>query len=228
MGMVEELKLEKIYAQRGIELITPAVGARILDRLVNQKVPSVVAITADWSRARHTGLGGRLPAMFSELETAEASAHHVDSESSILDILAATPESGRRPVITDHVQRVVAAVFDCATTDIEPDDMLDDIGLDSMMAMDFRVRINSTFSIDLPVLEILQGVSVNSLSDRILNELSIIHGEHSATDAPASSQPGIDDDLDHLMGELSDAEMRQLLAELDASAAEHDPGGEPS
>ena len=228
VGMVEELKLEKIYAQRGIELITPAVGARILDRLVNQKVPSVVAITADWSRARHTGLGGRLPAMFSELETAEASAHHVDSESSILDILAATPESGRRPVITDHVQRVVAAVFDCATTDIEPDDMLDDIGLDSMMAMDFRVRINSTFSIDLPVLEILQGVSVNSLSDRILNELSIIHGEHSATDAPASSQPGIDDDLDHLMGELSDAEMRQLLAELDASAAEHDPGGEPS
>ena len=36
VGMVEELKLEKIYAQRGIELITPAVGARILDRLINQ------------------------------------------------------------------------------------------------------------------------------------------------------------------------------------------------
>ena len=28
VGMVEELKLEKIYAQRGIELITPSVGAR--------------------------------------------------------------------------------------------------------------------------------------------------------------------------------------------------------
>ena len=39
VGMVEELKLEKIYAQRGIELITPAVGARILDRLINQKTP---------------------------------------------------------------------------------------------------------------------------------------------------------------------------------------------
>ena len=34
--------------------------------------------------------------------------------------------------------------------------MLEDIGLDSMMAMDFRVRINMMFSIDLPVLEILE------------------------------------------------------------------------
>ena len=55
VGMVEELKLEKIYAQRGIELITPAVGARILDRLINQNAPNVVAISADWSRARHAG-----------------------------------------------------------------------------------------------------------------------------------------------------------------------------
>ncbi len=36
VGMVEELKLERIYEQRGIELITPAVGARILDRLITQ------------------------------------------------------------------------------------------------------------------------------------------------------------------------------------------------
>ncbi|MBY0286202.1 MAG: type I polyketide synthase [Mycobacteriaceae bacterium] len=226
VGMVEDLKLEKIYAQRGIELITPAVGKRILDRLVNQKVPSVVAITADWNRARHNGLGGRLPAMFAELEATEASAHEVGSESSILDILAVTAEADRRPMVTEQVQRVVAAVFDCAMTDIAPDDMLDDIGLDSMMAMDFRVRINSMFSIDLPVLEILQGVSVNSLSERILAELHSIHGEPAITDEP--TQPVVADDLDHLMGELSDAEMRELLAELDVSAAEPNSGGMPS
>jgi hypothetical protein len=37
VGMVEELKLKKIYAQRGIELITPAAGVRILDHLINQR-----------------------------------------------------------------------------------------------------------------------------------------------------------------------------------------------
>ena len=177
VGMVEELKLEKIYAQRGIELITPAVGARILDRLINQRTPSVVAISADWSRARQVRFAGRLPPMFSELGTAETLSAEANSDGSVLDVLAATPEVDRPAVIADHVKHIVAAVFDCGVDDFQPDDMLEDIGLDSMMAMDFRVRINMVFSIDLPVLEILRGVSVNSLADRVLAELHSIHGE---------------------------------------------------
>jgi acyl transferase domain-containing protein/acyl carrier protein len=221
VGMVEELKLEKIYASRGIELITPAVGGRILDRLIGQKTPNVVAITADWSRARHAGLGGRLPMMFSELETAESSPHQADSESSILDVLVATPEADRLAVIVDKVRHIVATVFDCAVTDIECDDILDDIGLDSMMAMDFRVRINTTFSIDVPVLEILRGVSVSSLSERVLAELRFTHG-----DVPtATEEPAVDPDVDRLMDELSDAELRELLAELEAQAIEPETPG---
>ena len=177
VGMVEELKLEKIYAQRGIELITPAVGARILDRLINQTVPNVVAISADWSRARHAGLGGRLPAVFSDLGTAETSSSEIDSDGSVLDVLAVTPEVDRPTVVANRIQEIVAAVFDCAVTDFGPDDMLDDIGLDSMMAMEFRLRINTMFSIDLPVLEILRGVSVNSLTRRVLADLRSIHGD---------------------------------------------------
>ncbi len=221
VGMVEELKLEKVYAQRGIELITPAVGARILDRLLNQKVPAVVAMSADWGRARHAGLGGRLPPLFSELGTSETSSVEIDSEGSILDVLAATPEADRLGVIADSVRRIVAAVFDCAVTDIEPDDMLDDIGLDSMMAMDFRVRINSVFSIDLPVLEILRGVSVNVVADRVLGELHCVHGDV-PTPAEAAPSPATvaDDEVDRLVDDLSEAELRALLAELESESAE--------
>jgi acyl carrier protein len=220
VGMVEELKLENIYAQRGIELITPAVGARILDRLINQRTPSVVAISADWSRARQAGFGGRLPPMFSDLGTTETCSAETVSDGTVLAVLAATPEVDRPAVIADHVKHIVAAVFDCAVDDFEPDDMLEDIGLDSMMAMDFRVRINMVFSIDLPVLEILRGVSVNSLSDRVLSELHSVHGDVPAA-SDASSPPQstvVDDDVDRLMDELSDDDLRELLAELEAEA----------
>ncbi|AEV70716.1 polyketide synthase family protein [Mycolicibacterium rhodesiae NBB3] len=225
VGMVEELKLEKIYAQRGIELITPAVGMRILDRLINQRVANVVAITADWNRARHAGLGGRLPSMFVELERVETSTEHGDAETSILDVLAVTAAQDRQALIAEHVRGVVAAVFDCAAHDIDPDDMLDDIGLDSMMAMDFRVRINSMFSIDIPVLEILQGVSVNSLSDRILGELHSIHGEAPAATEGSTAPTSEVDDVEALMNELSDADLLQLLAELETSDSEPGAAG---
>jgi acyl transferase domain-containing protein/acyl carrier protein len=214
VGMVEELKLEKIYAQRGIELITPAVGARILDRLINQNTPAVVAITADWQRARQIGMGGRIPPMFSELGT-ESHSTDLDSDDSILGVLAATPEADRPTVIAEHVRGLVAAVFDCAVDDFEPDDMLDDIGLDSMMAMEFRIRINVAFSIDLPVLEILRGVSVHTLSDRILAELHSIHGAVTVVEDP-TPEAASEVDVDDLIDELSEDDLRALLAELEA------------
>ncbi len=217
VGMVEELKLERIYAQRGIELITPAAGNRILDRLINQKIPAVVAITADWGRARQMGLAGQLPPMFSDLEALESSVTADEGGSSVLDVLAATPEPERLGVVTDQVRRSVAAIFDCAVTDVETDETLDGVGLDSLMAMEFRVRINAMFAIDIPVLEILKGVSVNSLAARVLTELDVPR----ADDAPSvPNQPGDGaDDVDRLVAELSDDELRALLAELEADGS---------
>jgi len=220
VGMVEELNLEKLYAKRGIELITPAVGALILDRLLNQQPPNVVAISADWGRARQAGLGGRLPLMFSELGTSETVAMDGDADGSVLMTLAATAEADRHAFIAGHLSQIVATVFDCGIDDFEPDDQLDDIGLDSMMAMEFRVRINTTFSIDLPVLEILRGVSVNSLADRVLDELHTIHGEVAplSPEAAAYESDDVNEELDRLMGDMSDAELQELLAQLEAES----------
>lgn len=125
-------------------------------------------------------------------------------------------------MVTEHVRRTVAAVFDCAVADIECDDILDDIGLDSMMAMDFRVRINTMFAIDLPVLEILRGVSVNSLAVRVLDELAAPDEVPEVTDRAAEDT---DDGVAQLIDELSESELRALLAELEGPAAERETGG---
>lgn len=226
VGMVEELKLEKVYAQRGIELITPAAGARILDRLINQRTPNVVAITADWRRARSVGLGAGLPPMFSELGTGETAADPADSESSILEFLSGIPEADRLDAVAGHVRQIASVVFDLAVGDIGPDDTLNDIGLDSMMAMDFRVRVNSMFAIDLPVLELLRGVSVNSLAARILAELAVPGADADAVTDHQGERNVADDDVDRLIEELSEAELRQLLAELEGG--EQEAGGTQS
>lgn len=214
MGMVEDLKLEKVYAQRGIELITPTTGTRILDRLINQRVPNVVAIDADWVRARRAGLGAALPPMFSELGAAETDSDASESDHSVLDFLSRCPRAERLDAVAGHVREVAAAVFEIAPADIEPDDTLDEVGLDSLMAMDFRLRVNAMFAIDLPLLELLRGVSVNSVAARILSELRFAGADQAAAadDAP---EPVATDDVDRLIEQLSDAELRDVLAELE-------------
>jgi acyl carrier protein len=210
VGMVADLGLERIYAQRGIDLITPTAGMRILDRLIDQRAAAVVAIGADWGRAQQVGLAGQLPPMFADLETNAGPGDGIESAGSILDMISATAESERLDVIAEHVRTTVATIFDCAVSDIAPDELLDDIGLDSLMAMEFRVRVNAMFAIDIPVLEILRGVSVNSLAGRILSELHV-------ADADAPAEPAETDDLEQLIAQLSDVELRELLDELDGS-----------
>lgn len=223
VGMVEELKLEKIYAQRGIELITPAVGVRILDRLIGQATSSVVAISADWARARRTGFPGRPPSMFSELDTIESATAADDADGSMLELLAGIPAAEQVALVAEQLRRTVAAVFDCSVADIDGDQLLDDIGLDSMMAMEFRLRINAAFSIDIPLLEILRGVSVNSLTERVVAELpdeGATAVETTATDADPESLEAAADEVDRLMRELSAEELRELLAELEAQSSD--------
>lgn len=218
VGMVEELKLEKLYAQRGIELITPGAGTRILDRIINQKVAGVVAISADWKRARSVGLSGQLPPMFSDLGTVDTSLDSSDADASILESLSGTPEADRLDVVIDLVRQIAATVFDIAATDIGVDETLNDIGLDSMMAMDFRVRINTMFAIDLPVLELLRGVSISSLAVRVLAELQL-PGSEVREDERSEPDASEDGDVDRLLEQLSEAELRALLAELEDGPA---------
>ncbi|WP_156675677.1 MULTISPECIES: type I polyketide synthase, partial [unclassified Mycobacterium] len=224
VGMVEELKLEKIYAQRGIELITPAAGARILDRLINQQVPNVIAITADWTLARRVGLVGQLPPMFSELGAAEASPAEAEGETSVLDSLAACPEADRLDMVARLVRQIGSAVFDLTPADIGPDDALDDLGLDSMMAMDFRARIHAMFAVELPVLELLRGVSVNELAVRILGRLQLGGADASPVSDPRPERIAADE-VDRLVEQFSQDELRALLVDLETQADQQDPGG---
>ncbi|WIM88893.1 type I polyketide synthase [Candidatus Mycobacterium wuenschmannii] len=213
VGMVEELKLEKIYAQRGIELITPASGGRVLDRLINQRVANVIAISADWIQARRAGLGGQLPPMFSELGNVEIASDADTSDTSMLDMLSGCPAADRLEIVVGHVRRIAAAVFEIAADDIGVDDALDEIGLDSLMAMDFRLRINATFAIDLPLLELLRGVSVNSVAAKILADLPVTDTEPEAVTGGGAVPPV--GDVDRLIDQLSDAELREMLVELE-------------
>src|ERR1700744_5935047 len=122
-----------------------------------------------------------------------------------------------------RVRQIAAAVFELALTDIGSDDAIDDLGLDSLMAMDFRLRINASFAIDIPLLELLRGVSINSLADRILAELRLT-GAGPAAETEQLAQPtAAHDDIDRLIEQLSDTDLREVLAQLEKTGPETEP-----
>ncbi|MGV8873322.1 MAG: type I polyketide synthase [Rhodococcus sp. (in: high G+C Gram-positive bacteria)] len=218
VGMVEELKLEKMYEMRGVELITPAAGGHILDRVINQKVAALVAISADWARLRSTGLAGHLPAIYAELGKAESSGDAAGQGFSLLDLLENTPEADRLGVVEGYVTQIVAGVFDLPLDDVGGDATMNDLGLDSMMAIDLKSRIAAVMAVDVPVLELLKGITVSGLVDRIFAELQV---DETGSVPVLDERPDTvadDSDVDRLIEQLSEADLVELLADLEAES----------
>jgi hypothetical protein len=70
------------------------------------------------------------------------------------------------------------------------------------------------FTVDLPLLELLRGVSVNSLADRILTDLHLTGAWPATVTDEVPEAP--DYDVERMIEELSETELREVLAELES------------
>jgi acyl transferase domain-containing protein len=237
VGMVEQLALEQMYARRGIELITPEAGMQILGRVLYQRPAHLVAITVDWATARETSPAGQLPPMFARLEVRgqgdQPEDGGVDGQS-VLAALRQAAEGERDAVLRDHLRDVAARVLGLEAEQISTEETLSNLGLDSMMAIEMKHRIEAVLHIDVPVLDLLQGATITGLSEGLVARLQL-GGADAAADADESvpaGTGGADDELDELEQLLAEAapdELETLLRELEAGRLgdEHDHDGAP-
>ncbi|GLF93019.1 polyketide synthase [Streptomyces yaizuensis] len=237
VGMVEKLGLEQMYARRGIELITPEAGARILGRLIGQRPAQVVAITADWASARSASPGAQLPPMFGDLGAADAD-HPAQTATdaaagadAVLAALRRTPEPDRPDALAAHLHAIAALVLKLDPADFGDDANLSGLGIDSLMAVEIKYRVEATLRADISVLDLLQGVTVRDLAARILPLIVLAEpgapaepggsppGDPSETTATGADTPGGEapgDELAALLAQVPPDELERLLDELEA------------
>ncbi|MFL5664838.1 MAG: type I polyketide synthase, partial [Ktedonobacteraceae bacterium] len=211
VGMVEKLKLEQFYTQRGIELITPEAGMQILGRVLGQRPAHLTAITANWALARETAPVGALPPMFALLgEQAGSGAAEVEQDDgAFLQQLGEAPAAERHVLVVPHLQELVARVLQLDAAQFSSQETLTSLGLDSMMAIEVKHRIDASLKVDISVLELLQEITITQLATRILSLLQ--PGMVSAAVEEASSMA----EIQHLVEQTDSADLEKLLAELE-------------
>ncbi len=211
VGMVEQLKLEQFYARRGIELITPEVGTQILARVLGQRSAQLTAITANWTQARETSPVGILPPMFSQLEAQvdeSAAGDANNDDGSLLQQLEEAQTSERQPMLVTHLHQLVARVLQLDATQFTEQETLTSLGLDSMMAIEVKHRIEASLKIDVSVLELLQEVTLTQLATRLLAVLQFGEGSD-AVEAPSLAS------IQDLIDQADSGELERLLAEIE-------------
>ncbi|MCY3736787.1 MAG: SDR family NAD(P)-dependent oxidoreductase, partial [Gemmatimonadaceae bacterium] len=181
---------DRIDRQRtalGGRWFTPQQGMRAFDQLVRQDVTTSVVMSMDWSVFAEAV--DERPPLLEDL-LAAASDDEVDGPASSEDLLSSLPEAAeaREELLVSFLQGELQAVLRLSATP-EPTVGFFDLGMDSLMAVELRNRLNRAFADQyvVPNTVVFDYPDIASLARHLAGELG---GAGSAPAPQAEAQPG--------------------------------------
>ena len=145
LGEAEEQR-ERIDRQRttfGGGWFTPQQGLKVFDRLVRQDPTTSVVMAMDWS-VFGEALESR-PPLLDELLSSTAETDDSASSDDVMSHLRVTPAAERENLLVSFLQREVQSVLRLPSAPA-PTVGFFDLGMDSLMAVELRNRLNRAFS----------------------------------------------------------------------------------
>ena len=153
----------------GIGRLRPAEGLAVLERALASGQPQIGAMPVDWSRLFAADPQARLSPMLAELAARHAQAAGPDPDQDrIAKALAACPPSGHAALLTDELRRLVGGVLRLPPGEVPAATALTELGVDSLMAIEIKNRLQRQAGIDVPLVELLRGPTVAGLAATLL------------------------------------------------------------
>jgi acyl carrier protein len=143
----------------------------------------------------------RFASLIEEIPVGQASK---DGQSVRQTLLQAKAEE-RQQIVQAYLRDQVAKVLGTSPAKLDLDRPFNEIGLDSLMAVELKNRLESELAMTLPVSEMTRGPTIEKLTAIVLAELG------DGTAAPSTVR---DQKLLQQVEELSDEEVDRLLKEV--------------
>jgi acyl transferase domain-containing protein/acyl carrier protein len=168
---------------RGVKWITPDHGRALLARAVREDVAHLGVLSMNWVALAAAAPGAATRPLLSSLVggkdragTDRIGARNGGSVNQAglgrARLLAAPPDDRAR-LLTESLRAHLASVLQTSATSVDLEESPGQLGVDSLMAVELKNRIENEFGIPLPVSEILQAPSVNTLIADLGNRLAI-------------------------------------------------------
>jgi acyl carrier protein len=157
--------------------LAPARALAALERLLEKNGPAqAVAMSVDWMQLARSFNGQQPPALISDLirEKARPAAAKAARESGprlSMQELLATPPARQHALLLAHVQKSLAQVMALDAPELDPEESMSNLGLDSLMALELQHSLEESFGTKLPI-ELLMGMP--SLKEFVTRLLAIL------------------------------------------------------
>jgi NADPH:quinone reductase-like Zn-dependent oxidoreductase/acyl carrier protein len=160
--------LERMAGQ-GFAPLPPADGFAALDRLLAAGAGQACVLSVDWDRYLRGRVDGARPPFLREVAGHTAAGAPGGEADALRARVAGAPKAGRADVLRDYVGHQVAAVLGERAADaIRPRARLFDLGVDSLMAVELRNRLQAGTGIPLASTLVFDHPTVEALADHLL------------------------------------------------------------
>ncbi|MCB9450587.1 MAG: type I polyketide synthase [Anaerolineaceae bacterium] len=202
-------------ASRGLGSITPQQGIALLVQLLRQPTAQMAVMAFDAAQWSQTYPPAAASSLLADLLQAESAATPAEESTQVDDVrarlLAIEPGPPRRKLLEDHLREQVARVLGLSPSRIDIHKPLRNLGIDSLMTLELRSRLESTLKIPLSATLIFNFPTVSVMTDHLAEKLNIPLTAAQAVEPTAA--PAADKSLEG----LSQDELESLLAdELDS------------
>jgi acyl carrier protein len=166
----------------------------------------------DWQKVAQSASGAETSQRLSSLISASSIEPQGGEEGGRIreTLLQATPEE-REAIVQAYMRDQVARVLGTSAAKLDADRPLNELGLDSLMSVELKNRVEGNVALSLPMSELMQSPTINSLSTAVLGQLD--KPTLTPSEPPLARQETVAE-LSATVDRLSDEEVDSLLREM--------------
>jgi acyl transferase domain-containing protein/acyl carrier protein len=206
------------WGEHGMSSIPPEQAIRVMEEVIARGIVQLSVLPINWTRLRSA-----IPSLGNSPFLEELTAGERDKRegaATAKDTLNPEEPALRLQLLTPKLQEEAARVLRLPLTELDVARSLNQFGLDSLMALELKNRIEARCGITIPLVSILTGPSVKELVSVLLDQLGKTTEKlpQSVAVEDAGTQNMIDSDaaqeLLQKLPDLSDEEVDSLLKQM--------------
>ncbi|MET9418728.1 SDR family NAD(P)-dependent oxidoreductase [Streptomyces klenkii] len=186
-GYVARHDLAPSLASLGLETIRTSEAFTAAEELLHHNADAVDVTRIDWARMRNL-LSLVASPRLATLVPAGTQAE--DDREELLRRLRTLPPEEALASLTESIATLVADVIQMDAAEIDVHRRVDTLGIDSLMAAELLVKLQQSFGVEIPPMELLRNTtgSITDLAQAIHLRIGLGHSPETALPAPSTDQ----------------------------------------
>ncbi|STZ22095.1 beta-ketoacyl synthase [Mycolicibacterium phlei] len=185
--------------ERGVRTLGPADALAGLSDVVASSAAQGVVARIDWTRFlplyQQAGRRAFLADLEREVPAETATAAGPSGTTALVEQLTSAPVQQRKKLLVDYLRNAVAEVTRVDVAEIREDAGFFDLGMDSLMAVELRRRLEAGVGKDIPVTLVMDYPRIEDVADYLLGEVLELNEPKAAPQPVAAATARTDDPI---------------------------------